>query len=137
MLNFRSFETIGQRFEVVIHVFFFYIFVRAAMPFILLFDIFDTIISCIYILIFYFIHLYHCTVWIFIFLWHSTPAYLLYFICIVFLIFALMAETISYVCAFHMYVYIIHPFYLCYRSNWLQKREWCRACDCIGSLSYR
>ena len=34
-----------------------------------------------------------------------------------------------------MYVYIIHPFYLCYRSNWLQKREWYRACDCIGSLS--
>ena len=88
-----------------------------------------------YLLIFYFIHLYHCTVWIFIFLWHSTPAHLFHFIRIVFLIFALMAKTISYVCAFRMYVYIIHPFYLCYRSNWLQKREWYRACDCIGSLS--
>ena len=108
MLNFRSFETIGQRFEVVIHVFFIFLYgPQCLLYFYLIYSIrlFPT-----YLLIFYFIHLYHCTVWIFIFLWHSTPAYLLYFICIVFLIFALMAGIISYVCAFPCMYILFTPF---------------------------
>ena len=78
--------------------------------FYILFSIHLIFLFLAYILIFHFIHLYYCTVWIFMFLWHSTPAYLLYFICIVFLIFALMAGIISYVCAFSCMYILFTPF---------------------------
>ena len=85
-------------------------FVYGHNAFYILFSIHLIFLFLAYILIFHFIHLYYCTVWIFMFLWHSTPAYLLYFICIVFLIFALMAGIISYVCAFPCMYILFTPF---------------------------
>ena len=101
------------------------------MPFIFYFDTFDTTISCIYTDILY------CSSK----LLHRLDIRIYFgfqcrcFIFNLYVSFALMATLYWYVCALYMYIHPYLVLYLCYRSNWLQKREWYRACDCIGSLS--
>ena len=86
-----------------------------------------------YILIFYIVHRNCCTVWIFAFILAFNAA-ILFSICM-FHFCPYGYKLLICLCVIYVHVYLYLVLYLCSRSNWLQKREWYRACDCIGSLS--